>query len=183
MFNAVGLSALPEFYTESEQLVPLPHLEYLDADTDEGVPTPFWPGANARRARIVGATEAASPFDLILLTGRPPASHFHSWTHWFWQAQEQWPDLYVQIHPEAAAARGIADGERVAVETGRGRIEALAWLTPGIRRDTVFVPIGWGERQPFHPWNSVNWLTDRSQRDPASEQTNLKTTLCAVRRA
>jgi hypothetical protein len=44
------------------------------------------------------------------------------------------------------------------------------------------VPIGWGERQPFQPWRPTNFLTDASQRDPISEQTNLKSLLCRVAR-
>lgn len=62
------------------------------------------------RARIVagsadgpGAQLRAQGFDTELVTGRPPAAHFHSWTHYFWQAQEMWPDLYCQIHPRKAA--------------------------------------------------------------------------------
>ena len=59
-------------------------------------------------------------------------------------------------------------------------MEALAWLTPGIRKTSVFVPIGWGERQPHNPWQSVNFLTDSTQRDPIADQVNLKTLLCRV---
>jgi hypothetical protein len=58
----------------------------------------------------------------------------------------------------------------------------MAWVYPGIRRQAVFLPIGWGERQPFNPWRPVNFLTDKSQRDPVSEQTNLKALLCRVAR-
>jgi anaerobic selenocysteine-containing dehydrogenase len=120
---------------------------------------------------------------LELVTGRPPAPHFHSWTHYFWQAQEMWSDLYAQIHPERAKKLGVADGERVKIETAHGAIEAVAWLTTGIRETSVFVPIGWGENQPYHPWRSVNFLTDKMQRDPISDQTNLKSLLCRVTRA
>ena len=94
-----------------------------------------------------------------------------------------WPDLYVQMHPATAARAGVEDGARVCVETAHGAIEALAWITPNIRESSVFVPIGWGERQPFHPWRSVNFLTDGTQRDPISDQTNLKTLLCRVSKA
>ncbi len=66
------------------------------------------------------------------------------------------------------------------VETDHGEIQAVAWLTAGIREKTVFVPIGWGEKQPHHPWRSVNFLTDKNQRDPVSDQTNLKSLLCRV---
>ena len=217
MFSAVGLSALPEFYSEPDQLLPLPHLEYLTTDADEGVPSPFWPGANSNVARIVCPPSARPPsstrgaggelaslptvvgegpgergisvsvkgavFDTELVTGRPPAGHFHSWTHFWWQSQEMWPDQYVQIHPEKASGLGIRDGDRVVVETSTGSIEAVAWLYPGIRKSAVYIPIGWGERQPYNPWKGSNWLISKEQRDPASDQTNFKALLCRVRRA
>ena len=110
------------------------------------------------------------------------AAHFHSWTHYFWQAQEMWPDLYCQLHPAKAARLGGADGDRVQIETAYGAIEAVAWVHTGIRASAVFIPIGWGERQPYHPWRSVNFLTDKTQRDPVSDQTNLKALLCRVSR-
>jgi len=44
-------------------------------------------------------------------------------------------------------------------------------------------PLGWDERQPYHPWRTVNWLMPREQRDPISDQTNLKVNLCRVSRA
>ncbi len=189
-FAVVGLSALPEFYSEREHLVDLPYVEALDGDADEGVASPFSPATSTQRARIVppsadspGAKLRAQGFDTELVTGRPPAAHFHSWTHYFWQAQEMWPDLYCQIHPHKAAALGIADGERVVVESAHGAIEAMAWVHAGIRETAVFIPIGWGERQPYHPWRPVNFLTDKTQRDPVSDQTNLKSLLCRVRRA
>ncbi|HXF67222.1 MAG TPA: molybdopterin-dependent oxidoreductase [Burkholderiales bacterium] len=190
-FRALGLSALPEFYSEREQLLDLPYVELEDGDAEAGVISPFCrPDTGAARARIVtprgdgpGARLRAQGFDTELVTGRPPAAHFHSWTHYFWQAQEMWPDLYCQIHPEKAAALGIGDGDRVRVETAHGAIEALAWVHAGIRPSAVYIPIGWGERQPYHPWRSVNFLTDKTQRDPISDQTNLKTLLCRVARA
>jgi anaerobic selenocysteine-containing dehydrogenase len=189
-FRALGLSALPEFYAERETLVDLPYVELLDADADEGVLSPFCRNTASARGRIMGpsaegpgARLRAQGFDTELVTGRPPAAHFHSLTHYFWQAQEMWPDLYCQIHPGKAARLGISDGERVNVETAHGAIEAVAWLHAGIRPSAVFIPIGWGERQPYNPWRSVNFLTDKNQRDPISDQTNLKALLCRVTRA
>lgn len=190
-FRVIGLSALPEFYSEREQLLDMPYVEFELGDDEPGVITPFQKGRVGASPVSIRAPGADSPgarlreqgFDLELVTGRPPAPHFHSWTHYAWQAQEMWPDLYVQIHPAAAARAGLVDGARARVETSHGAIDAVAWVTPNIRETTVFVPIGWGERQPFHPWRSVNFLTDRSQRDPISDQTNLKTLLCRVSKA
>ena len=189
-FNRMGLSALPEFYSEQEQLVDMPHLEYLLDDGQAGIISPFFRNpTGASPAKIVkpevdgpGARLRDQGFDMELVTGRPPAPHFHSWTHYFWQAQEMWPDLYVQIHPKKGRELDIVDGERVAIETPHGRIEALAWLTPGIRKSSVFIPIGWGERQPHSPWKSVNFLTQKGRRDPIADQVNLKTLLCRVKK-
>ena len=92
-----------------------------------------------------------------------------------------WPDLYVQIHPTTAENLGVKDGALVSIESRHGSIHARAWLYKGMRPTSVFIPIGWGERQPFSKWNSVNFLTDKTQRDPISEQTNLKSLLCSVK--
>ncbi|MEE9256905.1 MAG: molybdopterin-dependent oxidoreductase, partial [bacterium] len=188
-FAVLGLSALPEFYSDPEQLIDMPYVEREIGDGEIGVISPFHKDhpTGASRCRIAGPGEngtgarlRAEGFDTELITGRPPAPHFHSWTHYFWQAQEMWPDLYCQMHPERAEKLGVADGERVRVETPRGSIEAVAWVNEGIRPTAVFIPIGWGEKQPYHPWRSVNFLTDKDQRDPISDQTNLKSLLCRV---
>jgi anaerobic selenocysteine-containing dehydrogenase/Fe-S-cluster-containing dehydrogenase component len=187
-FGEYGLSALPEFYGERETLTDMPYLEVEDPGENGPLIGPFSPTPTfARRARIVAPGDAhpsralrEQGFNLELVTGRPAAPHFHSWTHYAWQAQEMWPDLYVQIHPDAARTRGIEDGMRVRIRTGHGSVEALAWVYAGIRSSTVFIPIGWGERQPHNPWQPVNFLTDRAQRCPISDQTNLKMLLCEV---
>lgn len=183
-YRQIGLSALPSFYSEAEQLVDLPYLEsaggtrspffHLDATVDTATIVP--PSAAAPGARL-----RAAGYDTVLVTGRPTASHFHSWTHYFWQAQEMWPELYCQIHPAKAALVGLADGDLLRIESPRGHIEARAWVTRGIREDVVYVPFGWDRTQPFHPGDPVNRLTDGAL-DPVSQQSNLKTHLCRVTR-
>ena len=179
-FQELGFSALPEFYSEAEQLIDMP---YLDFNT-EPVLSPFIGGEPLVYSASItndpkSQTDDTSAFDTELVTGRPPAPHFHSWTHYFWQAQEMWPELYCQIHPEKAHGLGIEDGDQLQIETANGKITARAWLRRGIRKTSVFVPIGWDEQQPFHPANSVNHLTG-IKLDPISQQANLKTHLCRV---
>ncbi len=174
----MGLSALPEFYSEAGQLVDLPHTSTVSV-RDKPLMSPFV-GTYARAAEIVAHRAGrVLGYDTELVTGRPPAPHFHSWTHYFWQAQEMWPQLYCQIHPEKAASLGIADGDQVKLETESGVLEARAWVYGGIRKTAVFVPIGWDEQQPFHPGASVNQLTTVAL-DPLSQQANLKVHLCRV---
>ncbi|MFL2935049.1 MAG: molybdopterin-dependent oxidoreductase [Thalassobaculaceae bacterium] len=186
-FKPYGLTAYPEFYGERESLIDMAHMEIIDDDGSDGILGPFASGGMALTGRIVQPEEAqpshrirSEGFHLELLTGRPAAPHFHSWTHYSWQAQEMWPDLYAQIHPITAGELSIQDGDLIEVESKHGAIQAKAWVFPGIRRHAVFLPIGWGERQPFNPWRPVNFLTDKTQRDPISEQTNLKSLLCKV---
>ena len=161
-------------------------MNYL-ADTDikaELVVSPFLPAKVNTRLRQLQAPsrqQTASVFDTELVTGRPVAPHFHSWTHYFWQAQEMWPELFCQIHPNKAHKLGIKDGDQVTVTTEYGELTARAWLHSGIRKSAVFVPIGWDEQQPFHPAKSVNHLT-RVSLDPVSQQANLKVHLCRVER-
>ena len=179
-FNAMGLSALPEFYSEAEQLIDLPHIEYA---TEQMVSTFFSSETLVYPGKIVDTPrQADAQFDTELLSGRPPAPHFHSWTHNFWQAQEMWPELYCQIHPHKAGKLGVADGDKLTIKTANGEISARAWLHSGIRPSSVFIPIGWDEQQPYHPSSSVNHLTGMKL-DPISQQANLKTHLCKVSKA
>ena len=183
-FAPLGLSALPEFYSEQQQLIDLPHL----SASDETIVSPFFSDdVLVHPARIEYADDpededpSAHEFDTELVTGRPPAPHFHSWTHYFWQAQEMWPELYCQIHPDKAQNHGIQDGDDIVIETGNGQIKARAWLHRGIRPTSIFVPIGWDEQQPYHPSYGVNHLTGMAL-DPVSQQANLKTHLCRIRK-
>lgn len=50
--------------------------------------------------------------------------------------------LPVDIHPDSAAARGIADGDRVRVESLRGELEGVAHLTDRVRPDVVQIRQG-----------------------------------------
>jgi len=49
----------------------------------------------------------------------------------------------LDMHPDDAGARGIADGSRAAVWNDRGRIELTVRVTPGIRPGVVHVLEGW----------------------------------------
>lgn len=184
-FLPYGLSPLPEFYSDQDQLTDLPYLQYLASDEEEGVPSPVWDGAAfTRPVRIVNTPIKRSPlYDTELVSGRPPAPHFHSWTHWFWQAQEMWPEQFVMIHPGKAGPLGIKDRDRVIIENPHGSIEVVAWVHTGIRQSSIFVPIGWDERQKRDPAASVNWLIDHHLRDPISDQTNMKSVLVRIRKA
>jgi anaerobic selenocysteine-containing dehydrogenase len=140
-FNELGLSALPEFYSDPEQLIPLPHLRAA-IGPEARHPSPFW--NNSCYAPGVEIVEELSPspkeFDTELVTACPPVPHFHSWCNFFWQVWEMWPDLFVHMHPAKARSIGVKTGDKVIVENQRGKIEAVAWVHPGIRERAVYIP-------------------------------------------
>ena len=52
---------------------------------------------------------------------------------------------WVEVHPETAGRMGLRNGDVVTVGAGDGRqVEAIAYVYPGVRPDTVAMPIGQG---------------------------------------
>jgi anaerobic selenocysteine-containing dehydrogenase/Fe-S-cluster-containing dehydrogenase component len=51
---------------------------------------------------------------------------------------------WVEIHPETAAELDIREGEIVRLVSASGSIEAPAYLYPGVRRDVLSAPLGYG---------------------------------------
>ncbi|GAA1252579.1 MULTISPECIES: molybdopterin oxidoreductase family protein [Streptomyces] len=82
------------------------------------------------------------------------------------------PGPFVELHPRLAARIGVAEGEPVAVVSRRGRAEAPARITAGIRPDTVFMPFHWPGT------GRANNLTNPAL-DPTSRMPEFK--VCAVR--
>jgi anaerobic selenocysteine-containing dehydrogenase len=191
MYKAQGLSPLPEFYVDPEIGMKdgLPYLEYLDDDSSVGV-TSLMKGIVAvgnMRARRVKIKYPEKPemsgFDMYLTSGRPSAAHFGDGSHWLWNLNEQTPDQYCMIHPEKAMEIGIQNGDKVKVEGLKGHVFAKAWVYEGIRKDTVFVPNTYSEKQPFTQWKSLNFIVDKNKRCPVSDQINFKALICKVTKA
>jgi len=83
------------------------------------------------------------------------------------------PHVWVELHPDDAAELGVADGDRVTVESPRGKIVAPV-RTSGARQGTVFVPFHYAEQ-------AANELT-RTGWDPVSKQPHFKLAAVRVRR-
>ena len=101
---------------------------------------------------------------------------------------EMQPDMFVELSPELAAERGIANGERVLVESARGAIEAVAMVTrrfqPFVVQGQVVHEIG----MPYH-WGYVGLATGGSANEltpPVGDANTMipetKAFLCNVRK-
>jgi assimilatory nitrate reductase catalytic subunit len=84
------------------------------------------------------------------------------------------PEGFVEVHPDTAAAAGLADGTRARVTARRGSTLATVRTDDSMRRDTVFLPFH------FPGDERANLLTNPAL-DPVSRMPEFKA--CAVRLA
>ncbi|GIF77421.1 molybdopterin oxidoreductase family protein [Asanoa siamensis] len=92
------------------------------------------------------------------------------------------PDVWVELHPDDAGPAGIAEGDRVRIESPRGAVVAPARLT-GVRPGVVFIPFHYGW------WDTVGEPHDRAANeltltawDPVSKQPLFKSGAVRVAR-
>ncbi len=112
-------------------------------------------------------------FPLLLNTGRT-VEHWHTRTKTGRIAilEGLSPEAWIEMHPDDAAALGVASGDWVSVTSERGTIERIrARVTSIVRAGEVFVPFHWDDR-------CANRLT-LDEFDPISREPNYKQ--CAVR--
>ncbi len=110
-------------------------------------------------------------YPLVLMTGRGSSAEWHTGTRTsrsaVLKALAGVADR-VEMHPEDARQRGLRDGQRVEVESRRGRMEGTLSVGVGVGRGRIFVPMHDGQ---------VNRLT-LAVFDPYSRQPSYKA--CAV---
>jgi ferredoxin-nitrate reductase len=94
------------------------------------------------------------------------------------------PDVWVELSTNDAASLGIADGDRVRVESRRGHVDARARVD-GTRDGVVFVPFHygyWDQGEPGDHDRAANELT-MTIWDPVSKQPSFKSGAVRVTRA
>ena len=134
-----------------------------------------------------GHTPVSNPkefanYPVILCTGRIVSS-FHEMGHWWPWCDELEPDRFIQVHPIMAQALGIADGDRVIVESERAEIEGFAWVTEETDPRQVWICCSTDEYQPFVPGltnRNVSFLIDDIIKDPVYNQPEYKAQLVCV---
>ncbi len=114
-------------------------------------------------------------FPLILTTGARQLEYIHSQMRNIPSLRQRAPEPVAEIDSETAARYGIKDGEMIAVETRRGRIELRARVSEDVMPGVVCLPHGWAEA-------NVNLLTDELPADPTLGYPALKSLLCRIKR-
>ncbi len=159
---------------EGSVTYPCPH------EGDPGQPVIFtdgFPTASGKGrfvpARLIPADEQpdqAYPF--VLITGRQ-LEHWHTgaMTRRASVLDTLEPAPVVSVHPDDAAPLGLKPGDRITVESRRGRITAHARLDDGLQQGEVFIPFCYHEA-------AANLLTNEAL-DPYGKIPEFK--YCAVR--
>jgi anaerobic selenocysteine-containing dehydrogenase len=140
----------------------------------------------------VSRPDLAQHFPLILTSAKPAL---------FCQTQHRaLPSLRkralhpeVELHPAAAQARGVANGDWVSIETPEGSVRAQARLNDSLDPDVVVGEHGWWQAcadigapgyDPFGPDGAnLNLIIGTAVLDPVSGTASHRSYLCEIRRA
>jgi anaerobic selenocysteine-containing dehydrogenase len=121
--------------------------------------------------RLAALLDRAPESDLVLI-GRRHLRSNNSWFHNLPVAHKKGNRCQLLVHPETAAAHGLATGDRARVTSRIGSVEVEVELTKGISPSCVSLPHGWGHATHggdvarAHPGVSANDLTDDALFDP-----------------
>ena len=155
-------------------------------DRPQGTPRLFLDGFATpdARARLV-PVEAGAPsepddaeYPLVATTGRL-LQHYQSGaqTRLVPELAEAAGEMFVQVHPDTAAAQGLSQGDTADVVSRRGRTRATVRVDEDMRPDVVFLPFHWGGTTRGGDARA-NVLTNPAL-DPTSRMPEFKA--CAVR--
>ena len=100
------------------------------------------------------------------------------------------PDPQAELHPDAARARGIEDGDWISLQTPHGAIRARAKLTTAIDPQVVCGQHGWWQAcpeldlpgyPPLGPGSAnLNAVLGQRPSDPISGSSPLRASVCQV---
>lgn len=131
--------------------------------------------------------EAAFP---LRLTSAKNGLYCHSQQRNLVSLRRRAPDPVVMLHPEAAAARGLEEGDAVVLRTPRGSARFVLRLDASLDPGVAVGEYGWwqacpelgrGPADPLDPAGSnYNLLIDSGAVDPISGSQPLRTAVCEV---
>ncbi|WP_121356608.1 nitrate reductase [Flavisolibacter nicotianae] len=118
---------------------------------------------------------------LILTTGRI-RDHWHTMTKTgkVSKLKQHIANAFLELHPDDARERGIAENDLVEVGNGRGSVRVRAKVSADIKQGVVFLPMHWG-KIINSDLNRANNLTSNVV-DPTSKEPDFKFSAVDVKR-
>lgn len=141
---------------------------------------------------------ASSPMSRADLAERFPLVLTCAKSLWFCETQHRnvaslrksMPDPPVELHPDTAAARGIAAGDWVRISTPLGSVRARAKLNSSLDPQVVCAQHGWWQDcpelglpgyPPFGPGSAnLNLVLSQSPSDPVGGNSPLRSSVCEI---
>lgn len=125
----------------------------------------------------LGSPELLQRYPLILSTGNRNLYYTHGQFRGIGRLKEKNPEPCAELGPETARRYSIGNGDSIVIETNRGAVRMKARVDERIAEGVVLVPHGWpGEA-------NANLLTDTMCREPIMGYPQVKSLLCAVKKA
>jgi anaerobic selenocysteine-containing dehydrogenase len=130
--------------------------------------------------------DLAEQYPLILTTGGRLQQYFISNDRQIKSLRRPAPFPIVTLHPDAARAAGIEEGDWVWIENQRGRVTQKAHLEPLLDPRVVNAQMGWWYPEadgPDYDWDlsNINVLTSGDAPcDPINGSYQLRALLCRV---
>jgi anaerobic selenocysteine-containing dehydrogenase len=134
--------------------------------------------------------ETAGPAFPLVLTSAKRVYFNHSQHRDIAALRRHMPDPLVELHPDTAAARGIADGDWVRLRTPRGRVRMRARLDAHLDPRVVTATYGWWAGNaalglpPLDPFSddgaNYNLLIGDDQLDPISGSVPHRSYACEI---
>ncbi len=126
----------------------------------------------------------------LVLTSVKVVHYCHSQYRHIASLRKRMPDPEVTLHPETAAARGIADGDWVEIRTLTGKVRMRAKLDAGLDRRVVSAQYGWWQGNDALGLAAYDAFSDGGanynrviaddRADPISGSTGLRSSVCEI---
>jgi anaerobic selenocysteine-containing dehydrogenase len=184
-YAAIGDDGRPAGFDTPTRRIEL----YVESFLDIGEPPlpSFTEPALSPRSR----PDLAEEFPLVLTCNK--ALHFCETQHrQVAELRRHVPDPTVELHPDTAAARGIAEGDWVEIRTPMGAVRARGELNDALDPGVVSGQHGWFEAceelglpgfPPFGPGSAnLNLVLSQTPSDPISGSSPLRAQVCEITR-
>ena len=124
----------------------------------------------------VSRPDLAADYPLVLTAGGRSNNFTHSQGRNLKSLSKREPHPRVQMNPDDAKARGIADDDTVKISSPVAEIQMRAWVTDMVLPGVVHAPHGWAEA-------NINSLIPDEGLDPISGYPSFKSSLCQIEKA
>lgn len=129
------------------------------------------------RRSPISTPDLLRKYPLILSTGNRNLYYTHGQFRRIKPLKDKSPEPKAEIGPKTAVQYGVKEGDDVFIETNRGIVRMKAHVDEKVAEGVVLVPHGWPREA------NANLLTDAECREPIMGYPDMKSLLCAIRRA